>query len=676
MRNLFRYSNILGLAAIVAAVTTLSFFYRQLVFDSVVEGGTRANVEMTRMFANSIWPAHAEFVGRASAMPHDELARRPEIARLKHDLRELMRGLDVVKVKIYDLNGLTVFSTDPRQIGEDKSANPGFQGARAGTAKSEITFRNRFDAWEGTLSERNIIATYVPVRAGETAPVQAVVEVYTDVTGMVQRMEAGQRRTLIEVIGAMALCYVIVLVILQRYERLLRQKEEQRLQNEARIRHQAYHDTLTGLPNRASLAEQLEAAIRRARRADWTLGLVLLDLDRFKLVNDSLGHHAGDQLLRIAAGRIQRCIRDSDTLYRMGGDEFTVLLENVRGPEEAAAVSQRILEAFAEPVRLQTHEIAVTASIGIALYPRDDVNGERLVKSADTALYRAKELGRNRYAFFAPEMNQQVESQLLLEAALQRAIRAQEFVLHYQPRVCSATRRVVGVEALLRWQHPQRGLIEPAEFIPTLEETGLIVQVGAWVLETACRQAREWHDRGMPVRMSVNISPLQFRSESLVSTVAQALESSGLSPQLLELELTESLLVDNTEGALSLMARLKQLGAMISIDDFGTGYSSLGYLKRFPIDVLKVDRSFVRDLAASPKDAAIVEAISALARSLGIGLVAEGVEDATQAEFLRARYCTEMQGYLFSRPVAAEALPDIVAAIEPLSTPGLIRRIA
>jgi EAL domain-containing protein (putative c-di-GMP-specific phosphodiesterase class I) len=360
----------------------------------------------------------------------------------------------------------------------------------------------------------------------------------------------------------------------------------------------------------------------------------------------------------------------------MGGDEFTVLLENVRGPEEAAAVSQRILEAFAEPVRLQTHEIAVTASIGIALYPRDDVNGERLVKSADTALYRAKELGRNRYAFFAPEMNQQVESQLLLEAALQRAIRAQEFVLHYQPRVCSATRRVVGVEALLRWQHPQRGLIEPAEFIPTLEETGLIVQVGAWVLETACRQAREWHDRGMPVRMSVNISPLQFRSESLVSTVAQALESSGLSPQLLELELTESLLVDNTEGALSLMARLKQLGAMISIDDFGTGYSSLGYLKRFPIDVLKVDRSFVRDLAASPKDAAIVEAISALARSLGIGLVAEGVEDATQAEFLRARYCTEMQGYLFSRPVAAEALPDIVAAIEPLSTPGLIRRIA
>jgi diguanylate cyclase (GGDEF)-like protein len=383
------------------------------------------------------------------------------------------------------------------------------------------------------------------------------------------------------------------------------------------------------------------------------------------VINDSLGHDAGDQLLRVAATRIQRCVRESDLLFRMGGDEFAVLLENVRGPEESAAVAQRILEAFAEPVHLQDHEITVTTSLGIALYPKDDSTGERLVKSADTAMYRAKELGRNRYEFFTPEMNHRVESQLMLEGALQRALKAREFVLYYQPRVSNATRQVVGVEALLRWRHPERGLVSPLEFIPLLEETGLIVPVGTWVLETACRQAREWHDRGLQLAMSVNISARQFRSDLLVATVAEALRSSGLPPRFLEVELTESLLVDNAENALNVMSRLKALGVMVSIDDFGTGYSSLGYLRRFPIDLLKVDRTFIQDLASNPKDAAIVDAISALAKSLGIGLVAEGVEDAHQAEFMRARYCTELQGFLFSRPLPAEELPGAIARIQP-----------
>jgi EAL domain-containing protein (putative c-di-GMP-specific phosphodiesterase class I) len=299
----------------------------------------------------------------------------------------------------------------------------------------------------------------------------------------------------------------------------------------------------------------------------------------------------------------------------------------------------------------------------MALFPRDDLSGERLVKSADTAMYRAKELGRNRCEFFTAEMNERVENQLVLEAALQRAVKAGEFLLHFQPRVSAVSRKVVGVEALLRWQHPERGLVSPGEFIPLLEETNLIIPVGAWVLETACRQAREWRDSGMPLRMSVNISSRQFRSESLVETVASALLSSGLQPELLELELTESLLVENTENAIAVMARFKKLGVMVSIDDFGTGYSSFGYLKQFPIDFLKVDRIFIRDLARNPKDAAIVEAIAALARSLGIGLIAEGVEEAHQAEYLRTCYCTEMQGWLFGRAVPAAELPKLVARI-------------
>jgi diguanylate cyclase (GGDEF)-like protein len=675
MHKLFHFSWILGLVTVVAIVAALSLFYRQLVFDSLLEQETRSNVALTKAFANSIWPHHASFVQKAATVPAGELAAREEIRQLDRDLRLMMQGLSVVKVKIYDAGGLTVFSTDPRQIGEDKSGNPGFVQARAGTPASEITYRNSFDAWEGVISDRNIIATYVPVRVAEAAPAEAVLEVYSDVTALVDRMQNGQWKILAGVLGGLSVIYGLILWILLRYRRLLDAQEAQRLAQEERIRHQAYHDELTGLPNRTSFAEQLQATIRRARRTGWMLGVMFLDLDRFKVVNDSLGHHSGDQLLRVAATRIQRAVRESDMLFRMGGDEFTVLLENVRGPEETAAVAQRIIETIAEPVQLQSHEIRVTASIGMALFPRDDSSGVRIVKSADTAMYRAKELGRNRYEFFTAEMNQRVETQLLLEAALRRAVTAEEFVLHFQPRVCALTRAVIGAEALLRWRHPERGLVRPAEFIPLLEETNLIVQVGTWVLDAACRQARAWHDRGLRLRMSVNISSRQFRSESLAGTVAAALSASGLAPEFLELELTESVLVENTAEAISVMARLKELGVMVSIDDFGTGYSSFAYLKQFPIDLVKVDHSFIRDLTRSPKDAAIVEAISALARSLGIGLVAEGVEEVHQAEYLRTCYCTELQGYLFSRPVPAEELPRTVARLaEPGAAPLMASR--
>jgi diguanylate cyclase (GGDEF)-like protein len=663
MHRLFHYSWIAGLATILIVVVALSLLYRQLVFDSLVEEETRSNVALTRAFANSIWPRHSAFIRRAASVPAGELASRKEIRALERDLRLLMQGQSVVKVKIYDANGLTVYSSDPRQIGEDKSGNPGFRLARDGTAASDITFRDRFDAWEGVISDRNIIATYVPVRVHDAVPVEAVMEVYSDVTSLVDDMERGQWKILAGVLGGLSVVYALILWILLRYRRLLNEQEAQRLAQEERIRHQAYHDDLTGLPNRASFAEQQDAMARRARRAGWAFAVMFLDLDRFKVVNDSLGHHAGDQLLRVAATRIQRCIRDSDMLFRMGGDEFTVLLEDVRGPEQTAAVAHRILEAMAEPIQLQQHEIRVTASIGMALFPRDDPTGERLVKSADTAMYRAKELGRNRYEFFTAEMNARVENQLVLEAALRRAVESGEFLLHFQPRVSALNRAVVGVEALLRWRHPERGLVSPADFIPLLEETNLIVPVGAWVLDTACRQAREWRDGGLPLRMSVNISSRQFRSESLVQTVASALQSSGLEPELLELELTESLLIENTESAISIMTRFKKLGVMVSIDDFGTGYSSFSYLKQFPIDFLKVDRTFIRDLARNPKDAAIVQAIAALARSLGIGLIAEGVEEIHQAEYLRTCYCTEMQGWLFGRAVPAEEFPSLVARI-------------
>jgi diguanylate cyclase (GGDEF)-like protein len=658
MLRLLRYSQLLALAGLLLLVGALSLLYRGLVFDSLVEGETRSNVALSKSFANAIWPAHAHFVGRAGALPIAELAASDNIRYLENDLRLLTRGLGVVKVKVYDRSGRTVFSTDRRQIGEDKSANPGFRRALGGAPASEITHRDRFDAWEGVISDRDIIATYVPVRVTDEAPVEAVLELYTDVTALVERMQRGQWQILSGVLAAMALVYFVVQAILSRYRRLLREQEAQRVAQEERIRHQAYHDPLTGLPNRTRFGESLGEALRRAKRSQSQLALLFVDLDHFKRVNDSLGHDAGDRLLNVIAERIRGAIREVDLLFRMGGDEFTVLLEDARGPEEAAHVAQRMLAAIGEPLQLQHHELSVSASIGIALYPRDELAGEQLLKSADTAMYRAKELGRNRHAFFAPEMNQRMEQQMLMEAALRRALKNDEFRLYYQPRVSASTGRAVGAEALLRWQHPEWGLMEPASFVPLLEESGLIVPVGDWVLAQACKQARAWQDAGTPLRVSVNLSSRQFRSETLIDSVSGALQASGLAPQLLELELTESLLIENVEHAMRIMARLKELGTAISIDDFGTGYSSLGYLKRFPIDCLKIDRSFVRDLASSAKDAAIVDAISALAGSLGLGLVAEGVEEASQVEFLRSRQCTELQGFLFSRPLPADAVAE------------------
>ena len=667
MHRLLRYSVLLGLVALVAAVAGLTLLYRGLVLDSLIEGETHANVTLTRTFANAIWPQHATFVLLAYELPNSELAGRPEVKRLGDDLRKLAAGTNVVKVKIYDTRGVTVFSTDARQIGEDKSANPGVRSALAGRAASDITYREHFDSWEGRISERDIIATYVPVRVLDSAPGEAVMEIYSDVTALVDRMQRSLWRILGGILLALALVYAVGLWILRRYHGLLRAQEADRVLQEERIRHQAYHDALTGLPNRASFVEHLDEAVRRAKRAHWSMALMFLDVDQFKRVNDSLGHDAGDRLLRVLSGRIRGRLRETDLLFRMGGDEFTVILEDVHGPEEAAMVADRVIEATREPLQLQHHELAVSVSIGIALFPKDDASGERLVKGADAAMYRAKERGRNRYAFFAPEMNERVESQLLIEAALRRALKNAEFRLHYQPRISAASGRMVGVEALLRWAHPQWGLVEPARFIPALEESGLIVPVGDWVLAEACRQAAAWRDAGLgPLRVSVNLSSRQFRSETLAGAVGQALRASGLAPAQLEVELTESVLMENTEQAMAVMGSLKALGIAISIDDFGTGYSSLGYLKRFPIDSLKIDRAFVRDLATSPKDAAIIDAIAALARSLGIGLVAEGVEEAYQAEFLRERYCTELQGHLFGRPVPPEGIAEFLRRPGPL----------
>ena len=426
---------------------------------------------------------------------------------------------------------------------------------------------------------------------------------------------------------------------------------------EQKIQFLAYHDPLTGLPNRVLLEDRLEQAIAQAERGQHGLALVFMDLDNFKKINDSLGHAAGDALLKEVATRLKCCVRDTDTISRQGGDEFVLVLGGLHGSEGSLPVLTKIMESLQEPFVCEGNELSTSASMGVALYPQDGDNFDILRKKADMAMYRAKEAGRNTYRFFDEAMDEEAVEHLLMRSGLRRAIERGEFVLHYQPQIDIASGRVVGVEALLRWEHPEFGLVAPGRFIPVAEDSGLIVPIGAWVIEEACRQAVAWRRAGLPdLVMAVNLSAAQFRRNGIEETVAQALQRSGLVPALLELELTESILLQDVEHVLATVQRLKQLGVQLAIDDFGTGYSSLSYLKRFDIDKLKIDQSFIRDLASDPDDAAIVRAIIQMAHSLGLRAIAEGVETAELLQQLRGFGCDEAQGYHYARPMpAAEA---------------------
>jgi len=426
----------------------------------------------------------------------------------------------------------------------------------------------------------------------------------------------------------------------------------ERIHYQQAIEHQATHDNLTGLANRTLLHDRIAQSIAFARRASRSVAVMLLDLDHFKHVNDAYGHSAGDDLLKEVATRLRACVRESDTVARLGGDEFVIVLADLTQADDVDGIAAKITEALAEPVRIGEREAYVGASIGISLYPRDGEHGEILLRNADMAMYRVKEHGRNSVRLFSPDMASMAIERVDMEGALRRALERGELLLHYQPKIDLATRRIVGAEALVRWQHPQIGLVHPNEFIPLAEETGLVVPLGAWVMQEAFRQQAAWSRAGLPpLKLAINISARQFRLDNLPDLVAAALEESGAHADSFVFEVTESMVMQDAERALTVMHSIKELGISLSLDDFGTGYSSLSYLRRFPIDEVKIDRSFVRDLHHDADDAAIAAAVVALARTLGLRVVAEGVELEAQVAVLEKLNCDQVQGYFFGRPL-------------------------
>ncbi len=433
------------------------------------------------------------------------------------------------------------------------------------------------------------------------------------------------------------------------------------VESEEQLMHQATHDALTGLPNQSLLRDRLKLALAFKKRKQRLVAVILLDLDHFKLINDSLGHPIGDLLLKVVAQRLDSSIRSYDTVARLGGDEFVMVINDLADTQDVISVARNILGLFVAPFHLDGHEVFITPSIGVAISPVDGDGVDALLRNADTAMYQAKEQGRNHYQFFAAEMNRNVNDRLAMETSLRWALDREELLLHYQPRVNLTTGCITGMEALLRWQHPVTGLIPPVKFIPLAEQTGLIIPIGAWVLRTACRQCKQWLDQGLaPLQVSVNLSVRQFKQPNLVEMIQDILRETGLDGQYLELELTESLLMENVEEVIRKLQSLKEMGISLSIDDFGTGYSSLSYLRRFPVDELKIDKSFVDDITCNADGATIVTTIIAMAHSLRLKVVAEGVETAEQLAFLIEHQCDELQGYYFSRPLPIEAFTALL----------------
>ena len=452
------------------------------------------------------------------------------------------------------------------------------------------------------------------------------------------------------------------------------EKSKQQAESVAsRMEYHAHHDALTGLPNRILLHDRINSELAHARRQQTSAALLFLDLDRFKIINDSLGHAVGDQLLRVIARRLNNCVRDEDTVARLGGDEFMVLLPRISGSADAGRIARKIIDCLIDPISCNGHELHITTSIGISIFPYDGTDADTLIKHADISMYRAKELGRNKAVYYTAEMNAGSRKQLAMETNLRKAVEKNQLKLFYQPKIDITHNSIVGFEALLRWEHPTMGFISPLDFIPVAEDSGLIAPIGEWVLNTAFKQLKTWHNAGHTgLTMAVNLSSAQLSRPGFEDVVENALDSAGLMAAMTELEVTENVAMENIESAVDILEKLKCMGVSIAMDDFGTGYSSLSYLRRLPIDIVKIDKSFVREIPDSSEDVTIAQAIIAMAQSLNLSVVVEGVENVRQLNFFRQQGVNIVQGYLFSKPVEAF---EIMKMLESQTVPGTVNLV-
>ncbi len=618
----------------------------------------RADQQFARMLGNTIWPTYGDFLIEAQSLPKQALVNHPGHTDLRNTIVAALGESDVLKVKAFSpKSGVTLFSTDPKQIG-DLHMQDALMQAMAGHGGSKLDHRESFVGIRGEQKNLDVFATYTPyyapTREQRSGTPDLVLEVYSNVTPRMATHRQNRFELVFGVAFSLSMMYAMLWFIGRTANQRLGRAQQDKQQQEARIRHQAYHDALTGLPNRMHFGER--CAQRTAQPHGEGQGVLFIDLDRFKPINDSLGHRLGDAVLKKVAKRVRRTLRESEEVFRVGGDEFVALINTSDEPALEIA-ARRITAALCKPITVDGVQVSLSGSVGIARWPMDDASLEQVVACADLAMYAAKRGGANQHAFYSASMRSETDDQVNLLAGMRNAVVRREFVLHYQPRLGCNSDEIESLEALLRWQHPQEGLLQPARFISVLEDSPLIVEVGAWVMDAAAHQLAAWHAAGHKhLCVSVNVAARQFRATNFVQSVAQVLQRAGIPPHCLELEITEGQLIHDLEGAVQTIRELKLLGVMLSIDDFGTGYSSLSYLQKLPIDCLKIDRSFVKDLGGDARHIHIARTITSLAHSMGMTVVAEGVETAAQARLLRSWGCEQLQGFLFSKPVPAAAI--------------------
>lgn len=562
----------------------------------------------------------------------------------------------VLRLNVWTSEGFLAYSSEPKLAEKNYGLGELLSAALGGEVVVFVEqLANPTGEHLGFLDRNKILEAYAPLRLGESRQVVGAVEVYSDYDAVAAQIAATKRRVYGGIAVSVCVLFVALLILVKRDSDRMRRQETQ-------LTYAAYHDSLTGLPNRRLFSDRLTVAVAQALRQGEPLGVVLIDMDHFKLLNDSWGHTTGDELLQGVANRLKDAAREGDTVARLGGDEFVLVLSGIRRPEDLAEVTEKLLSNLREHWQLDRGDFQITASAGIAIYPQDGKDAENLLKSADTAMYEAKDAGRDTYRFYNAAMNAKFMMRFEMERALRRALKQSEFVVHYQPVVDVATGEIVSAEALVRWQDPEQGLIGAGDFIAIAEETGLIVPLGEWVLRSACVQTKAWRDAGLAhLGLAVNLSGRQFRHPNLVASIRQVLKDTQLDPSCLQLEITETIAMQDIDLSIPTLESLRELGLATAVDDFGTGYSSLAYLKDLPMDTLKIDRSFLENVVTDSRDAVIVANTIALAHGLHLTVIAEGIETEEQLAFLREHHCDQFQGFLFSEPLPAAAFERLLS---------------
>ncbi len=654
-----------SLLVLVFTALVLAWAYRHIATDSLLNREIQANQTLTSMLANLVGVGFADYLQASKLRSADQLRQHQKFSSLQIELDALTTGLDIPAVTIINAEGRIVYARDVLMIGQVATEAQGISRILEGKTVTSMDMQDgSFDG--GQHPQGHSISSSLPIRSSSGEVIGAI-SVKRNLHGLVQNV-TGSSYVIISVVAVVfTVLYIFLIAIVRGASRHVdRETAREHQKKDEEIHQLAFYDSLTGLPNQIKFRDVLDLCTKRARRYESILGVMIIGIDKFKSINEKYGHEAGDEALIQIAQRLSLTIREVDVVCRFSGDEFIVVLENLSAPGEARLISERVKGCLSPPLVVAGHRIHVTTCAGIAIYPHDTQNTQRLVTNAMSAMDRAKQLGRNSFAYYTDEMNKRNHSRIEMEASLDRAIEKNEFIAYYQPKVSAIDQRIVGMEALIRWQHPEKGLVPPIEFIDLLEETGQIIEVGEWMIGEAVRQCKSWHEAGYPeLRVSVNLSPKQFHSVSLLPCVEKTLIENNIEAKYVELEITEGVLAEDPEKAVAMLNELKSLGTSLSVDDFGTGYSSLSYLTDFPIDYLKIDRSFIRDMMNNRRHASITTAIIAIAKTLRLGIIAEGVEDEDQFRYLASMGCDEIQGFYFSKPVTPLAFTELLKQMNP-----------